>query len=470
MQESHKPLPNSTLYATQVCGTGISARGGTLELNKRILELTKLAVPGAVLTRRDFHQYPEVGWTEFRTASKVARRLADLGLEVKVGRAVMTVQDRFGMPSEAELERHFERAIADGADKTYLQEFRGGFPAVVATLTGSRPGPIIALRVDIDALPIRESDSSEHYPAQAGFASRYPGVMHSCGHDGHTAIGLAVAEVLSAVRHELAGTVHLIFQPGEEGCRGALPMMKAGVVDGVDYFYSIHLGMGAPSGSICPTVQGYLASTKFDVRFRGRSSHAGAKPEDGRNALLAAAQATLALHALPRHSEGPTRVNVGYLQGGSGRNIIAEGAYMMVETRGSTSAIDRFMDERANEVLHGIAAAYGVEVEITRVGGAVEATNDPELDAVVRKSALSVPGLNVIDAPLQMTGSDDATYFMRRVQEQGGLASYFGIGSDLPTGHHTPTFDIQERDFAGGIATVAIAVAATGLHLPPRMR
>ena len=417
----------------------------------------------AVTMRRDLHKFPELGMTEFRTASIVAERLTALGLDVKLGREVMDSASRMGMPSEAVLERAYKDAEAAGAPAKYLPSFAGGHTGVVATLKGSAPGPTIALRVDMDALPILENDTQAHLPAREGFVSSRPGVMHSCGHDGHTAIGLAVAEVLTGMKDKISGTVKFIFQPGEEGGRGALPMVKAGVVDDVDYFIAIHLGTGVPSRTFRPSVRGHLASAKLDVTFRGRAAHAGGHPDEGRNALLAAANAVTALYGISRHHAGRSRVNVGTLKAGSGRNVIADEATMAMEVRGETEAIADYMLERAEAVLKGAALAQDVSVEIKLAGRTTVAASD---QALSQRLANALDGQLTgveIDAQSHVTGgSEDATYFMQRVQERGGQAIYAVVGSDIPSGHHTPEFDIDEKDFPWAIEALSRGIAALG--------
>lgn len=409
----------------------------------------------AIATRRDLHRHPELGLTEFRTASIVAERLSALGLEVKLGREVMDSASRVGLPPEAELDRVYRSAEAAGAPAQYLPALAGGHTGVVGVLKGATPGPVIALRVDMDALPILENDTQAHRPAREGFASARPGVMHACGHDGHTAIGLAVAEMLAAARDRLRGTVKFIFQPGEEGGRGALPMVKAGVVDDVDYFIAIHLGTGVPSGVFRPAVRGHLASVKLDVTFRGKAAHAGGRPEEGRNALLAASSAVLGLYGISRHHLGRSRVNVGTLRAGSGRNVIADEAVMLMEVRGETEEIADYMLARAEAVLKGAALAQDVDVEIKLAGRTTVAASD---EALARRLAGALSGLEgvEVDAASHVTGgSEDATFFMRRVQERGGQAIYAVVGSDIPSGHHTPEFDIDETDFPWAIEALA---------------
>ena len=234
-------------------------------------------------------------------------------------------------------------------------------------------------------------------------------------------------------RDRLHGTVKFIFQPGEEGGRGALPMVKAGVVDDVDYFIAIHLGTGVPSRSFRPAVRGHLASAKLDVTFRGRAAHAGGRPEEGRNALLAAASAVVGLYGIARHHAGRSRINVGTLRAGSGRNVIADEATMAMEVRGETEAIADYMLERAEAVLKGAALAQDVTVEIKLAGRTTVATSDEGLSQRLARSLSGrIPGVE-IDAASHVTGgSEDATYFMRRVQERGGQAIYAVVGSDIP--------------------------------------
>ncbi|HUZ62858.1 MAG TPA: amidohydrolase [Acetobacteraceae bacterium] len=420
------------------------------------------AAARAIATRRDLHKHPELGLTEFRTASLVAQRLSELGLRVQLGREVMDSASRVGLPPEAELDRAYRRAEAEGAPAAFLPALAGGHTAVVGTLTGAAPGPVVALRVDMDALPILEDDTQAHLPAREGFGSIHPGLMHACAHDGHTAIGLAVAEVLSGVKDRLHGTVKFIFQPAEEGGRGALPMVKAGVVDDVDHFIAIHLGTGVPSRTFRPDVLGHLASAKLDVTFRGRAAHAGGNPDEGRNALLGAATAVLGLYGISRHHAGRSRVNVGTLRAGSGRNVIADEAVLQMEVRGETAEITDYMLKRAEAVLRGAAGSQELEVEMRLVGRTTTADSDAPLAARVAAATAGMQGVAVDAAPHRTGGSEDATFFMRRVQERGGQAIYAVIGSDLPSGHHTPGFDIDENDIPWAIEALTKGILALG--------
>ena len=425
-------------------------------------ELLETATRRAVALRRDLHRHPELGLTEFRTASLVAQRLEALGLDVKLGRQVMDSASRVGLPDERELERCYRRAAAEGASAAFLPALAGGHTAVVGLLKGADAGPVVALRVDMDALPIHEDETQAHLPAREGFASIHPGVMHACGHDVHTALGLAAAEVLSRLRDRVKGTVKFLFQPAEEGGRGAAPMVRAGVVEDVDHFVAIHIGTGVPSLSACAAVNGHLASVKLDTTFRGRSAHAGGQPDQGRNALLAAAEAVQALYAISRHHAGRSRVNVGTMRAGSGRNVIADHAFLEIEVRGETEEIAEYMRRRAEAALQGAALMQDVKVEVRIVGRTTTADSDPELARLIAEAGAEMPAISISAVPHQAGGSEDATYFMRRVQKRGGKAAYAVIGSDLASGHHTPRFDIDESDIGWGIELLARTLLRLG--------
>lgn len=240
--------------------------------------------------RRDLHKHPEAGWTEFRTSSFIIKELQALGYKVCFGSDIVNERYMLGVPSEEHLAACQERAVKEGADIKLVQAMTGGFTGAVGILETGRPGKTIAFRFDIDSNDAVECREDKHRPMVEGFASEHSKEMHACGHDGHAAIGLGLARLLAAHREELSGKVKLIFQPAEEGVRGAYAMVNAGVVDDVDYFFSGHVGFKATTdNTIIVRTDGFLATTKLDAEFRGVSAHAGAAPEEGKNALLAAA-------------------------------------------------------------------------------------------------------------------------------------------------------------------------------------
>lgn len=412
--------------------------------------------------RRDFHRHAESGWQEFRTAAKVADILDGLGYELALGRDVVDADSRMGLPDAQTLAAAWQRARQQGAPERWLPAFEGGFTGIVATLRSGRPGPTLGFRVDMDALDLEEDRDESHRPFREGFASCNCGMMHACGHDGHTAIGLGLATALMHHRDSLCGTIKLIFQPAEEGTRGARAMVAAGALDGLDYFTAIHLGTGVPAGTVVCGADNFMATSKFDARFTGVAAHAGGNPEEGRNALLAAAQASLGLHAIAPHSAGASRVNVGVMQAGSGRNVVPSSALLKVETRGETEAINQYIYDRAQAVIEGAAAMYGIRVDVQMMGAATACSPSPAWVARLQALAAQVPGVTEAIAKVAApAGSEDATLMMARVQANGGQASYMIFGTELAAGHHHEKFDFDEGTLATAVETLTrIALSA----------
>lgn len=394
--------------------------------------------------RRDFHQYPEVGWTEFRTASIIANELKNLGFQVQVGKEVVS-ENRMGVPSEEILTKVYENARENGGNVEYLEKMIGGYTGVVGIISGSKPGPTIGFRFDMDALDILESKDPTHFPMGQSFVSQYEGKMHACGHDAHSSTGLGLATILSQNKENIEGTIKIIFQPAEEGVRGAKSMVDAGVVDDVNYFLSMHVGTGAPLGTVVGGSNGFLATSKIDATFTGKAAHAGAEPEKGTNALLAAASAILGLHSISRHSGGATRINVGTCMAGDGRNIIPSHATLKLETRGENSEVHKYVHDQAISVLEGAAKMHGADLSYAIVGEARTCSSSSELAELVIKAASDVVGVKqVITIADFAAGSEDATFMMERVQQNGGLSTYSIFGTTLAAGHHHEKFDIDE--------------------------
>lgn len=395
--------------------------------------------------RRDFHQYPEVGWLEFRTSSIIAKYLHEWGYDVKVGKEVV-VGERLGVPEQTILDWYYERAQQNGAPQQWLEKMVGGYTGVIATLDTGKEGPTIAFRVDIDALPITESKDQEHSPQQLGFGSKNNGFMHACGHDSHATIGLGFAQQLMQYKNQLRGKIKIIFQPAEEGVRGANAIVDSPLLEDVQYLLAMHIGTGIPKGTFVAGTDGFLASTKYNVTFTGLASHSGAYPERGKNALLASAQATLALHSMPPHSDGVSRVNVGILRAGEGRNIIPSIAEMQLEIRGETTEINAFYEEQVKHIIQGAAAMYNIEATIEKVGRAISVPSDTNLAHILAKAAHKTKIEEVIEYRNFKAGSEDATFLMQKVQQNGGQACYSIIGTNLAAGHHHERFDIEEDD------------------------
>jgi len=417
-----------------------------MNIYEKISTEAEAVTPELVTLRRDFHKHAEPGWLEMRTSSIIARKLTELGYEVLVGEDVCKKDARMGVPSDSVLENAYNRAIEQGADPEFVKATRGGMTGVIGILRCGE-GPTVAMRFDIDALGVYESVDEDHFPRKEGFASINEGAMHACGHDGHGASGIGVAKVLMQIKEHLHGTVKLIFQPAEEGVRGAKSIVENGHLDGVDYLLGSHVtGCDAEGNDITPGSYGSLASFKYDVIFRGLSAHAGGSPHLGKNALLAAACAVTNLYAIPRHGAGATRINVGKLIAGSGRNVIADEAFMELEVRGDTTAINEYVNEYAMRILKNSAEMHGCEYEIKLMGAAESLTSDEDLCQRVADVCRDKLGMKVSkNLTVKSGGSEDVSYMMNHVQKNGGKAVFMRVRTEIAGVAHNRKYNFDEK-------------------------
>ncbi|MFC4246709.1 amidohydrolase [Natribaculum luteum] len=416
--------------------------------------------------RRELHRKPEPAWREFYTTARIVAALEDLDFdldELYVGREAIAGDHRMGVPDEAELEEWYERARDAGADEAVLEKLEGGYTGAVAVLDRGE-GPTVGLRVDVDALPLEESADSEHRPAAEGFRSEHEGAMHACGHDAHATIGIGVLEAVQ--ESDFSGTLKVFFQPAEEIVGGGKSMAKSEHIEDVDYLLATHVGLDHPTGEIVAGIDGFLAVSHLEATFTGESSHAGARPEEGRNAIQALATAVQNLYAIPRHADGATRVNAGVVEGGTAANIVAEEARVVAEVRGETTELMEYTNEHARRILRSAAEMHDCEVEIETGAEAPSARSDDALVSIVGDVAREVDGVDRILERDDLGGSEDATYLMQTVQEHGGLACYVGVGTDHPGGHHTSTFDVDEESIRHGVETLAETIERIGHEHP----
>ncbi|MDS0221326.1 amidohydrolase [Haloarcula sp. S1AR25-5A] len=407
--------------------------------------------------RRELHSYPEPAWREFHTTSRIVDELERIGVDqLHIGRDVLDGEARMAVPDDGELEAWQAKARAAGAREDVLDAATGGFTGAVAVLERGE-GPTVALRVDIDALPITESDGATHAPAAEGFRSANEGYMHACGHDAHATIGLGVLEAVK--ESDFTGTFKIVFQPAEEVIGGGKAVAESGHLDDVDHLLAIHIGLDHPTGEIVAGVDGFLAVRQFRATFTGESAHAGGHPAQGRDAVQALATAVQNLHAIRRHGDGATRVNAGVVEGGTATNIVPEEATIEGEVRGETTALKEYMNERADTVMSSAAEMHDCEVAVETMAEAPSAVSDDALADVVYDVAESVTGVTSRLRTDDLGGSEDATYLMDRVQDHGGTATFVGIGTDHPGGHHTPTFDVDEDSLAIGIDVISETVS-----------
>jgi aminobenzoyl-glutamate utilization protein A len=406
--------------------------------------------------RRDFHRYPEPGWCEFYTTHRLVEEIRDIGVdELAVGPDAYDPDDRMAVPPEDRLEEWFERARERGADPDLLDQMEGGNTGAVAVLDRGE-GPSVGLRVDIDGLFIDESESDDHAPVAEGFRSETGETMHACGHDAHMTWGLAT---LQAVKEsDFSGRLVVFFQPAEEVSGGGYPMAESEYAADLDYFFAAHVGLDHPTGEVVAGIERPLAMCHVDVDIRGESAHAGKAPEEGNNAIQALGTAISSVYGIPRHSDGMTRVNVGRVDGGTASNIIAERVNAVAEARGETTALMEYAKEKLKHRFETAAEMHDCEADVDVVSESPRADSDPELAEVISVVSREVDGVDTVLSSADFGASEDATFLMERVQEDGGLATYAIIGTDHPTSHHTGTFDVDERSLRLGVDVLTDAI------------
>ncbi|WP_294900311.1 M20/M25/M40 family metallo-hydrolase [uncultured Eubacterium sp.] len=442
----------------------------------------------AVAYRRLFHKYPEPGWLTFFATIYIAEHLENAGYTVSVGREILKDEVLMDGPTEDEI-MHWEKRAAKLATEQGISEDKVAAwmarmdhrTGVVAILDTKREGKTKAFRFDMDALTVAESMDTDRVPVQEQFVSQHPGISHACGHDGHMALGLTFAEYVAeqydklvqyaenvsrqyckampcvddvskqkSVRNkqenisaEMCGRYMFIFQPAEEGVRGAFAFRHQWNFGKIDELYCCHIGF-APEDTFVAGAKGFLATSKFDVTFTGKSAHAGLAPERGRNALLAAAKATMDMQAFPRPDTGIMRLNVGKLEAGEARNTIPAHAKMIVETRGETGELNTYMKEQAFLCIQKAAKQYGVTYEVQFQGESVSAASDEALSQKVQTVARRIGCFSDYLLTKDFGASDDGAVFMDMVQQQGGQAVYMLLGTKIKGLHHESVFDFDE--------------------------
>ena len=267
-------------------------------------------------------------------------------------------------------------------------------------------------------------------------------------------MGLALAKLIAKNLDDFNGKFKFIFQTAEEGTRGAVAMEAAGVLDGVEYLLGGHIGFQAETngGIVCGTNK-LLATSKFDVHITGRSAHAAGAPQEGANALLAAAQMALNMHGITRHAKGVTRINVGVLRAGEGRNVIAPNGYLACETRGEDTNLNEFMYKKCMDIVKGVSEIYDVDSKVVMTGGTSGANSDKEVTEIFYEAAKASPFIDddKIVKELDFGACEDFAHFMRALQDRGAKSGYMMIGTNLKAGHHNSKFDFDEECLVAGV-------------------
>lgn len=335
---------------------------------------------------------------------------------------------------------------------------------VVGVLRGGRPGRVVMIRADIDALPIHEE-------TEAPYRSRQPGVMHACGHDGHTAVAVILAETMAGRRADLPGTVVFAFQPAEEIAQGALPMIEEGVMDQprVDAVVGFHLLNGAPAGLVHLRSGPAMASMdEIMIVIEGQGGH-GAVPHRAVDPIVAAAHVVTALQTVVSRETSPLDavvVTIGTIQGGTAFNIIPDRVEMRGTVRAFTEENREHTLRRIEEIATATAAAHRARAAVTHRFGCPPVVNDPDVTAIVRQVAAQVVGSERVREAELWTASDDMAYFLRRAP-----GCYFMVGSQnvdrgLTAGHHNARFDFDEEALT--VAARVMGGAAVRLLEPLR--
>jgi len=396
------------------------------KLQTKIEQMATAIEPRMIEWRRDIHQHPELGNREFKTAAKIAEHLKSLGIEVQTGVA---------------------------------------HTGVVGILKGGKPGPVIALRADMDGLPVTERNSLPFASKEKTvFNGQETGVMHACGHDTHVAVLMATAEILSKNKSELKGTVKFIFQPSEEGPPageegGAYLMVKEGVLENpnVDVIFGMHINAITPLGRITYRPAGTMAASDwFSIKVTGRQSH-GAYPWMSVDPIVVSAQIITGLQTIVSRQTELTKeaavITIGRFQAGIRENIIPEEAFMA----GTIRTLDESMQDKIHEKIRltatKIAESSGATAEVVIDKKTPVTYNDPVLTEKMVASLQKAAGEKNVIRINAVTGAEDFAFYQKKVP-----GFFFFVGAMPPDqdpnkvpAHHTPDFMIDERGLLTGL-------------------
>ncbi len=398
------------------------------KLALQIAQKAKEIEPKVIEWRRDLHQFPELSNREFKTAAKVAAHLRNLGLEVQ------------------------EKVAHTG---------------VVAVLKGGKPGPVVALRADMDGLPVAERVKIPFASQERSqFNGQNVGVMHACGHDTHVAILMGVAEILVAMKADVAGTVKFIFQPAEEGAPdgeegGAELMVKEGVLENpkVEAIFGLHINSQTEVGKIRYKPEGMMAAVdRFKIKVRGKQTH-GSQPWSGVDPVVTASQIVLGLQTIISRSVNLTDdaavVTVGSFHGGVRGNIIPEEVALEGDIRTFNDQARKQVLDLITRVATNIAESAGATAEVKITAGYPVTYNDPALTALMAPTLEASAGKDNLILMRPTTGAEDFSFFARQVPglfiSLGGMPK--GMKASEAAPHHTPDFFVDDSGMLLGITT-----------------
>lgn len=375
--------------------------------------------PQLVRWRRQIHRLPELGFQEHHTSRLIVDQLQEWGIPFRSG-------------------------IAE--------------TGIVATIEGGSSGfrhPVLAIRADLDALPIQEQNITD-------YRSQIDGLMHACGHDGHVAIALGTAGYLWQQRDRLAGTVKIIFQPAEEGPGGAKPMIEAGVLDGVDAIIGLHLWNNLPLGTVGVRSGALMAAVDlFDCCIYGRGGH-GAMPHQTVDAIVVAAQVVNSLQTLVARNLDPLEsgvVSIGKFQAGKAANVIADQAHLSGTVRYFKPSLASLFPERLEQIIAGVCQSQGATYSLDYRHIYPAVINHPKITHLVKQAAQAVVETDLAIVPdCRTMGGEDMSYFLQQIP-----GCYFFLGAanpklNLDFPHHHPRFDFDETALSAGVEIFARCV------------
>ena len=398
------------------------------QMDKQLLKDIKSIEDQVIEWRHDFHENPELSNREFETAKKIAKHLKSLGLEVQTEVA---------------------------------------YTGVVATLKGDQPGKVVALRADIDALPVTErNDLPYKSEVITTFLGTETGVMHACGHDTHTAILMGVAEVLSKNKHLINGSVKFIFQPAEEGPPpgeqgGAKLMIKEGVLKNpeVDAIFGLHINSSTPVGTINYKPGGTMAAVeRFVIHVKGKGTH-GSTPWTGVDPILISAKIIDGLQTIISREaklvDEPAVITVGKITSGTRFNVIPETSEMIGTVRTLDADMRTMVIKRMTEMVPAIAKTYGGDAEIEFQNNTAVTFNDLELTAQMLPTLQGLAGDDKVKLVKAITGGEDFSFYQEEIP---GFYFFLGgmtPGNQTPYPHHTPDFKVDDAGMLLGVKTMS---------------
>lgn len=382
----------------------------------RITEQARRLQDQVVAWRHRFHAHPELSWEEVETTRTIASLLEEMGYE----------EIRTGY---------------------------GGETGVTAELNADKPGRRIALRADIDALPIREE-------AEVDYASQNDGVMHACGHDAHIAMLLGAAKLLAAMKDDIPGRIRLIFQPSEEypTRSGADHMVREGVLEGVDAIFGLHIWSPVESGQLGYTLGPMMASAdSFFVTITGKGGH-GAMPHLAVDPTVAACQAVTSLHTIVSREVNPLRaavVSTGQITAGKAFNVIPESVFMNGTVRTFDAEIRSYLPRRIEEIIASTCTGHRCEMDFRYNYGLPSTINDPGFAGMASGVAAEILGEGNVNEIDPVMGAEDFSFYLREIP---GAFFFLGTGNadrqtDVP--HHHPRFKVDDDVLSGGVALLA---------------